>query len=112
MLHIDGAIRLGPLYDLLSTVAYPDLSPKLAMKIAKKATLEEIEPRHWDRFAEDITFGAPYLRRRIRQLCEATLAQVDAPDSVLNQNLPDGENFTLFADLIDDRAKRLVLKAK
>ncbi|MBG6118186.1 MULTISPECIES: type II toxin-antitoxin system HipA family toxin [unclassified Sphingobium] len=111
LLHIDGAIRLAPLYDLLSTVAYRDLSPKLAMKIAKKATLEEIESRHWDQFAEDVNIGAPYLRRRIRQLCEATLAQLDAPDSSLKQRLPGSENFVRFADLIADRARRLLIKA-
>ncbi|MHA6769006.1 HipA domain-containing protein [Sphingobium ummariense] len=111
LLHIDGAIRLAPLYDLLSTVAYRDLSPKLAMKIAKKATLEEIESRHWDQFAEDVNIGAPYLRRRIRQLCEATLAQLDAPGSSLKQRLPASENFVRFADLIADRARRLLIKA-
>jgi MFS superfamily sulfate permease-like transporter len=31
--------RLAPLYDLLATVAYPDLSPKFAMKIGKRGTL-------------------------------------------------------------------------
>jgi len=36
-----------PFYDLLSTVAYPDLSPNLAMKIAKRATLEEVGPATW-----------------------------------------------------------------
>lgn len=111
LLHIDGAIRLAPLYDLLSTVAYRDLSPKLAMKIAKKATLEEIESRHWDQFAEDVNIGGPYLRRRIRQLSEATLAQLDAPDSSLKQRLPGSENFVRFADLIADRARRLLIKA-
>ncbi len=111
LLHIDGAIWLAPLYDLLSTVAYRDLSPKLAMKIAKKATLEEIESRHWDQFAEDVNIGAPYLRRRIRQLCEATLAQLDAPDSSLKQRLRGSENFVRFADLIADRARRLLIKA-
>jgi len=111
LLHIDGAMRLAPLYDLLSTVAYRDLSPKSAMKIAKKATLEEIESRHWDQFAEDVNIGAPYLRRRIRQLCEATLAQLETPDSNLKQRLPGSENFVRFADLIADRARRLLIKA-
>ncbi len=31
--------RFAPLYDLLATVAYPELSPKLAMRIGKRATL-------------------------------------------------------------------------
>ena len=33
--------RLAPLYDLLATVAYPQLSPKFAMAIGKRATLAE-----------------------------------------------------------------------
>jgi serine/threonine-protein kinase HipA len=111
LLHVDGTVRLAPLYDLLSTVAYPDLSPKLAMKIAKKATLEEIEPRHWDRFADETGMGAPYLHRRVKQLCEMILAQLDASDSSLNGMLPKTHDFAMFGDLIGDRAKRLLIKA-
>jgi hypothetical protein len=43
-----GAITLAPLYDLLSTVLYPNLHVKLAMKIGGKAVLEDIESRHWN----------------------------------------------------------------
>lgn len=111
LLHAGGMVRLAPLYDLLSTVAYPDLSPKLAMKIANKATLEEIEPRHWGRFGEEIGMGAPYLHRRVRQLCELTLAQVDATGSSLSKMLPASQDFAPFSGLIGDRARRLLVKA-
>ncbi len=43
LLHKDGAIVLAPLYDLLSTVLYPELSPKLAMKIGGKHLLKELD---------------------------------------------------------------------
>lgn len=112
LLHIDGTVRLAPLYDLLSTAAYPDLSAKLAMKIAKKGTLEEIEPRHWDRFAEDVGIGAPYLHRRVRQLCEASLALVAEAGSTLNQISAHPERFTDLATLIGERARRLLLKTR
>ena len=36
LLYQADAIVMAPLYDLLSTVAYSDLSPNLAMKIAKR----------------------------------------------------------------------------
>src|SRR3546814_9685545 len=68
LLHIDGTIRLAPLYDLLSTVAYPELSTKLAMRIGRKATLEEIEPRHWDRFAADVCIDGFHLDRKSTRL--------------------------------------------
>jgi serine/threonine-protein kinase HipA len=112
LLHIGGVVRLAPLYDLLSTLAYPDLSAKLAMKIAKKAKLEEIEPRHWDQFAEDVGIGAPFLHRRIKELCEASLEQISAAHSALNQMLPQPEHFASIMALIEDRARRLLLKAR
>lgn len=77
LLHKDGAITLAPLYDLLSTVLYPELSPKLAMKIGGKAVLEEIEARHWERFATDARLGAPFVRNRVRQLCQSVIAAVE-----------------------------------
>jgi serine/threonine-protein kinase HipA len=111
LLHMGGRVALAPLYDLLSTTAYPDLSAKLAMKIAKKATLEELQSRHWDVFADDVDLAAPYVHRRIKQLCEAVLAQIDTPDGDLRKRLPEGANFTPFADLIHDRALKLAAKA-
>lgn len=78
LLHKDGTIVLAPLYDLLSTTLYPELSPKLAMKIGGKHLLKEIEPRHWDKFSADCGLSAPFVRTRIRQLCEAVIAELDS----------------------------------
>lgn len=73
----DGAITLAPLYDLLSTVLYPELSPKLAMKIGGKSVLDDIEARHWDRFAADAQLGAPFVRKRVGELCDAVMSATD-----------------------------------
>lgn len=77
LLHKDGTITLAPLYDLLSTVLYPELSPKLAMKIGGKSVLDDIEPRHWERFAADAQLGAPFVRNRVAQLCDAVTSAID-----------------------------------
>ena len=77
LLHKDGAIILAPLYDLLSTVLYPQLSAKLAMKIGGKAVLDDIEARHWDRFVADTQLGAPFVRNRVGQLCDAVITAID-----------------------------------
>ena len=58
-------IELAPLYDVLSTAAYPDLSDRLAMKIGGRYRPEEIMPRHWDRFAREAGLAAPMVRRRV-----------------------------------------------
>lgn len=78
LLHLGGAITFAPLYDLLSTILYPDLSPRLAMKIGGKAVMADIELRHWDRFASDAELGAPFVRARVQHLCKAVVATIDS----------------------------------
>lgn len=62
--------RMAPLYDLLSTVSYPELSPKMAMRIGKRATLAEMDVDAWQVFAKEAGVGFPLLRRRTTELCE------------------------------------------
>ena len=75
LLYQGTDVRLAPFYDLLSTVVYPELSPKLAMKIAKRATLEEIGPTAWLEFADDIGMPARFVQRRVVELAEAVGGQ-------------------------------------
>ena len=104
-----GAVTLAPFYDLLSTVAYPVLSPNLAMRIAKRATLEEIGPATWPAFAEDIGLATPFVRRRVAELAEAVLAQAasicDSPAFVAS----DVTALRDYAALIGSRAERVAL---
>ena len=58
------------LYDLLSTIAYPRFSPGFAMKIAGRSTLQEFRHGDWDRFARQCGLGAPFVRQRVRELCD------------------------------------------
>jgi serine/threonine-protein kinase HipA len=88
-------------------VAYPDLSPNLAMRIAKAATLEAIGPATWPAFANDVGLAAPFVRRRVRELSDAVVAQVPSlPDSSVLTAL-DGSALKEYATLIASRAKRL-----
>jgi serine/threonine-protein kinase HipA len=107
LLYDEGGIGFAPLYDLLCTVAYSQLSPKFAMKIAKAATLEEIRATIWAAFAEDVGTGAPYIRMRVRELTDAV---PDALSSAVTQVTKwglDSEALTKFAELIGARATRL-----
>jgi serine/threonine-protein kinase HipA len=70
--------RFAPLYDLLATVAYPELSPKFAMRIGKRATLAELDLKGWTAFAADTGIGMPLVRRRIGEICESVRAQAQA----------------------------------
>jgi serine/threonine-protein kinase HipA len=107
LLYQAAGVTLAPFYDLLSTVAYPDLSPNLAMKIATRATLEEIGPATWPAFADDIRLAASFVRRRVRELSDAVVAQVPLlPDSPAIAAL-DASALVEYAVLIASRAERL-----
>ena len=82
-------IVLAPLYDLVSTVMWAELSPRFAM-----------------------TFGgaaAPFVRRRASQLAEAVVDAIGRGLKV--PRLDDQEPIAAQADTIRDRAQRLALKA-
>ena len=105
LLHASDGITLAPLYDLLSTVSYPDLSPNLAMKIAKRARLEDLVARDWAKFAEETGLTEPFIRRRAAALADAVTTH--APTA--RAGFPPGvqRGMQQFADLVAARAARL-----
>jgi serine/threonine-protein kinase HipA len=107
LLYQAGNVTLAPFYDLLSTVAYPDLSPNLAMKIARRARIEEVGPSTWPAFAEDVGLAAPFVRRRVAELADAVITQ--AP-STLDSPAVVGLNVAALREvsaLIVTRAERV-----
>ena len=70
LLNGTNGLELAPLYDLTCTVAYPDLSPRFAMKIGDQYLFDELYPRHWDRFAKEVGLGVAQVRRRLRDMAE------------------------------------------
>ncbi|MBU6371190.1 MAG: type II toxin-antitoxin system HipA family toxin [Alphaproteobacteria bacterium] len=102
----DGA-TLAPLYDLLSTVAYPELSPKLSMKIGKSATLEEVDDTTWAKFAGDAGLAAPFVRRRVKELAAAAAEQaLRGPGKIVTSGLSEAE-LKRFSTLVAARAVRM-----
>ncbi|NOT43363.1 MAG: type II toxin-antitoxin system HipA family toxin [Acidobacteria bacterium] len=111
LLYQAGGATLAPFYDLLSTVAYPDLSPRFAMKIAKHDMLDAMGPATWPAFAADVGLAAPFVRRRVRELSDAVVAQVPSlPNSPSLSVLETGALETCAA-AIASRAERLAASA-
>lgn len=87
--------RLAPLYDLLSTAFYPEVSAMFAMKIGRRATLGELDTAGWKRFAADAGTSWPLVRQRVRESAEkiaariatvaAGLAPLDVDHAVVNE---------------------------
>jgi serine/threonine-protein kinase HipA len=49
LIYHDGGVRMAPLYDLVCTVYYPELSQKFAMKIGGEYRPAWVKVRHWHR---------------------------------------------------------------
>ncbi len=101
--------RLAPLYDLLATVAYPDLSPKFAMKIGKRATLAELDARGWAAFAADAGVGLPLIRRRVAEISKGVIARTGEVAADLVRPGFDRTSIESLAAMVRERAERCAL---
>jgi serine/threonine-protein kinase HipA len=107
LLHA-GGVALAPFYDLLCTLAYPDLSPRFAMKVGGASTLEEIGASTWVTFAKDVGMAAPYVRGRVGDLATAARERVsDVVDRLAAGDALDREELSRIAALIRSRALRV-----
>ncbi|MXX70272.1 MAG: type II toxin-antitoxin system HipA family toxin [Gemmatimonadetes bacterium] len=102
-----GEVVLAPLYDLLSTVAYPRYTPRFAMNIAGRRTLGELRRIDWDRFARRCGMAPPFVRRRVRELCHLAHRRAGAVAEELALPGLGEEALAAQADLVGERASRL-----
>ena len=103
----DGDVGLAPLYDLLSTIAYPRFSPRFAMKIAGRGTLQELRRGDWDQFARQCGLGAPFVRQRVRELCDLAGERSSAvAEELVGPGLQE-DALVSQASLVRKRAARL-----
>ena len=94
----DRSVRLAPLYDLVSTVYYEELTNKMAMKIGKQPESALIRPEDVDQLAADAGLGAALARARIPALANRLLEEIrgiDKPNPVSED----------VAKLIEERCK-------
>ena len=75
-----GEIRLAPLYDLVSTAYYPELTPKMAMKIGGENRSDRLQPRHFEKLAEEANLAKPIVVRRVPELARSILDSIDDID--------------------------------
>ena len=109
ILYDDRGPRIAPLYDLLSTVTYPDLSPKMAMRIGKRATLSEMDAAGWQAFSKETGVGLLLVRRRVKELSDATGDAIPRLSEKMSPLATNAVTFDHVADSIADRAKLVAL---
>ena len=101
----DHSIRLAPLYDLVSTVFYPELTDRMAMKIGDKGKSELVFPTSIEKFARDAGLAVPPTLKRVPTLASRILEaipKVDKPRNISEK----------IAELIGKRCERFISRFK
>ena len=77
LLYVQGAPTLAPLYDVVSTVIYPELTTRLAMSIDGARDLDEVDDESWVKLAGDAGYRPAFVTKTVHDLLER--AVVEAP---------------------------------
>lgn len=72
----DQSVRLAPFYDLVSTVFYPELTDRMAMKLGKQPKSALIYPKNIDRLAAEAGLGSAQARARIPLMANRLLEAI------------------------------------
>ncbi|MBI1777923.1 MAG: HipA domain-containing protein [Proteobacteria bacterium] len=108
LLGASGLVRLAPLYDLASILAYPDIDPKkakLAMKIGGAYRLRDIGPAEWRKLVAELRLDVGTVVERVRAMADSL------PDHLSTEIRHAAENglnhpiFTRLTDALVERAK-------
>lgn len=78
LLISENGIRLAPFYDLMSTMVYPDLSQKMAMRVGGKYEHDRVFRRHWERFAGEAGVKPDFVLQMLRETTLDLPQQADA----------------------------------
>jgi serine/threonine-protein kinase HipA len=100
-LHQPLAIRFAPLYDVMCTAIYPDLSKKMAMRIGSVYESDKVLPRHFQSLAESAGLSGPLILERLGLLAGKTLSavgQMTRQDPVANR----------IADYVSARCRKVI----
>lgn len=108
LLYLDGLITLAPLYDLMSTAVYPELSEKMAMKIGSKYKADEVMIRHWESLAQTCRFNPKLLIKRLHQQAQLMIEKTAALMQQLeNEKDLDSPVFKKISEMFIKRARQI-----
>lgn len=102
LLYAGKTPTLAPLYDVLCTAVYDQLTPKMAMKLGSEYKFAEVQARHWAQFAEAAGLSKAQTKKRVLRLAQAlptAARQLQASPPFAHQS-----TVARIVDLIDQRS--------
>jgi serine/threonine-protein kinase HipA len=97
-----GAV-LAPMYDVLSTAVYPQLTDKMAMKLGSKYKFSEVQARHWAQFATDAKLSPAQVKKRILDIAKRLPDLARATQATLEAQGNGHPIISQIVTLIDQR---------
>ena len=88
LLYAGSTLTMAPLYDLLSTAVYENLTLNMAMKLGSKYKFTQVEARHWEQFAEAAGLSKAQTKRRVLRIAKdlpSVARQLEASPPFLGQ---------------------------
>ena len=70
LLYEGSTLTMAPLYDLLSTAVYENLTLNMAMKLGSKYKFTQVEARHWEQFAKAAGLSKAQTKRRVLRIAK------------------------------------------
>lgn len=94
--------RMAPLYDQVCTMAWPELSSTLSMKVGAASKLEEVSPEHFKQLCDQVKLGWPMVRERVGEVCQKMLKAIRDPKA-----LPELRNASV-REIVTRRVERML----
>ena len=105
-LYSKGERRLAPYYDLVSTLAWPDLSKKLAMKIGGNRSVNAFTIDDWRKMANKNDLSWPMIRERMAEISHSILRELGELPAQTNEF--DKSMATPLDETIGGRAAKML----
>ena len=105
----DGPV-LAPFYDLMSTVVYPGLNERMAMRVGGEDRPLWIMARHWEQFASDIGMGFKIVHQRLHAMAEKIVVDSELLQKEFTEQQGKCETINQIVALIRQRSNKLLMR--
>ena len=105
LLYRDGNASLAPIYDILSTAVYPNLTPRMAMSIGGARDFDDVNAAAFDAFAVKCDIKPKFVRDRIARLSDGLAG---AMEDVATELADTGHPSPLYKEISAQSQRRLM----
>ncbi|PHR25376.1 MAG: phosphatidylinositol kinase [Hoeflea sp.] len=103
-----GTAKLAPLYDLMCAAVYKQVDQSLPQQLATKRNANELHGKDWRQFAEAVGLSPVSVVRRVREMIDQVMSQLDGRHQPLFGGEGAGEEMAdKLGHLVSKRCRRI-----